>query len=186
MLRYPLLCEQVCGGDLVKKILLMDEKNYDLNLEEIYRVAVRGIIFMKGKLLLIQSDSGEVKFPGGGQEEGEDDFQTLIRETLEETGYHVIPESIHEFGEVEEKRLSVHEPMIWHQINRYYFCEVKEIQEECNYTENENKYGFHQVLYTLDEALRMNEEMIDNEGKHPWNFREFNVLKLLKNTYHCY
>ncbi len=139
-----------------------------------------GIIFIEGKLLLVRSNFGEVKFPGGGQEEGEDDFQTLIRETLEETGYHVIPESIYEFGEVEEKRLSVHEPMIWHQINRYYFCAVKENQEKCNYTENEKKYGFHQVFYTLDEALRINQSMIDCEGKHLWNQREFNVLKLLK------
>lgn len=170
----------------MKKILVMDEKNYNLNLEEVYRVAVRGIIFMEGKLLLIQSDFGEVKFPGGGQEEMENDFQTLIRETLEETGYHVIPESIHEFGEVEEKRLSVHEPMIWHQINRYYFCEVEEFQEKCNYTENENKYGLHQVLYTLDEAFRINEEMINREGKYAWTQREFNVLKLLKNYFDKY
>ena len=164
----------------MKKILVMDEKNYDASLKEIDRVAVRGIIFLEGKLLLIASGFGEVKFPGGGQEEGEDDFQTLIRETLEETGYHVIPESIHAFGEVEEKRLSVHEPMIWHQINRYYFCDVKEMQEECSYTENENKYGFHQVLYTLDEALGINREMLECEGKHPWNQREYKVLQMLK------
>lgn len=158
----------------------MDENDYDLNMEEIYRVAVRGIIFIKRKLLLIQSDFGEVKFPGGGQEEGENDYQTLIRETLEETGYHVVPESIREFGEVLEKRLSVHEPMIWHQINRYYFCDVKDFQEECNYTNNERKYGFRQVLYTLDEAIKINQDLIDYEGKHTWNQRELNVLRLLK------
>lgn len=166
----------------MKQILVMDEKNYELNMEEIYRVAIRGIIFIKGKLLLIQSNFGEVKFPGGGQEEKENDIQTLIRETLEETGYHVIPESIQEFGEVVEKRLSVNDPMIWHQINRYYFCEVKDLQEICNYTENENKYGLHQVLYTLDEAIEINQNMLNREGKHAWNQREFNVLKLLKDS----
>ncbi|NMB96171.1 MAG: NUDIX domain-containing protein [Clostridiaceae bacterium] len=164
----------------MRKLLVMDENDYDLNMEEIYRVAVRGIIFIKRKLLLIQSDFGEVKFPGGGQEEGENDYQTLIRETLEETGYHVVPESIREFGEVLEKRLSVHEPMIWHQINRYYFCDVKDFQEECNYTNNERKYGFRQVLYTLDEAIKINQDLIDYEGKHTWNQRELNVLRLLK------
>lgn len=164
----------------MKNILVMDEKNYDDSLEEIYRVAVRGIIFVNDKLLLIRSNFGECKFPGGGQECGESDFDTLIRETLEETGYHVITDSILEFGEVEEKRLSTKEPKIWHQINRYYFCDVEETKEECHYTSNEEKYGFHQVWFSLDEAIRINQEMLNNEGTLPWNQREYNVLKMLR------
>lgn len=164
----------------MKNILTMDTKNYDENLDEIYRIAVRGIIVINDKLLLIQSKLGEVKFPGGGQEDGEDDIQTLIRETLEETGYYVIKESITEFGEVVEKRLSTHEEKIWHQINRYYLCEVSEEKEQCNYTENENKHGFRQVLYTLDEAIKLNEDRYAKEGISPWTMREYQVLKLLK------
>lgn len=49
----------------MKRILIMDEKNYSLDLEEIYRVAVRGIVFIGGKLLMIENDFGEVKLPGG-------------------------------------------------------------------------------------------------------------------------
>lgn len=164
----------------MNKILIMDEKNYDELLPEIYRVAVRGIIFVNGKLLLIRSGFGEVKFPGGGMEEGEDDITALVRETLEETGYHVIESSIREFGEVVEKRLSTNEPMIWHQINRYYFCEVDGGKEECNYTESEKECGFYQVFYTLDEAIKINEEMLEREGVRAWNQREYRVLKLLK------
>lgn len=164
----------------MKKILVMDEKNYDDSMEEIRRVAVRGIIFVNQKLLLVQSCFGEVKFPGGGQENGESDMETLIRETLEETGYHVIPNSVRPFGEVIEKRLSTKEPMIWHQINRYYFCDVEEGQEECHYTENEEKYGFHQVWCTLEEAIAMNEEMLRREGSLPWNQREYRVLNMIK------
>ena len=96
----------------MKRILIMDEKNYSLDLEEIYRVAVRGIIFIGGKLLMIEDDFGEVKLPGGGIESGEDDYKALVREVKEETGYDVIWESIVPFGEIEEKRLSVQEP-IW-------------------------------------------------------------------------
>ena len=80
------------------KILVMDEHNYDENMDEIYRVAVRGIIFIDGKLLLIQSSFDELKLPGGGIETGEDDIQALIREVKEETGYEVIPETIRPFG----------------------------------------------------------------------------------------
>ena len=162
------------------KPLIMDAKNYDPNLSELRRIAVRGIIFKNDRLLMIRSDFGEVKFPGGGQEPGESDMDTLIRETVEETGYRVIPESIRPFGEVEEKRLSVHEPMIWHMVSRYYFCEVEDTQGECHYTENEKKHGFQQIWITLDEAIRTNEEMLHAEGVKPWNQRECSVLKLLR------
>lgn len=164
----------------MNKLLVMDAKDYDPSLPEICRVAVRGIIFAEGKLLMVRSGFGEIKFPGGGQEDGENDMDTLVRETLEETGYHVIADSVREFGEVEEKRLSLKEPMIWHQINRYYFCEVEKEREECHYTENERKYGFHQVWCTLEEAIQRNRDMVRREGVHTWNHRELTVLGLLK------
>ena len=164
----------------MEKLLVMDEHNYDDNLSEILRVAIRGIIFVDGKLLMIEDSFGEVKLPGGGMESGEDDYQALIREVKEETGYDVIPESIKPFGEIEEKRLSVNEPMIWHQINRLYFCSVYPDQGQCEYSENEKKYGFHQVLYTIEEALKVNERMLDNEGLQAWNQREYKTLLLIK------
>lgn len=73
-----------------------------LNLEEIYQVAVRGIVFIDGKLLMIEDNFGEVKLPGGGIDSGEDDYKALVREVKEETGYDVILESIVSFGEIEE------------------------------------------------------------------------------------
>ena len=164
----------------MEKILVMDEHNYPLDLAEIYRVAVRGIIFIDGKLLMIEDSFGEVKLPGGGVEDIEDDYQTLVREVKEETGYDVIPETIIPFGEIEEKRLSVHEPMIWHQISRLYFCDVRPEKGHCNYTENEKKYGFQQVLYTLEEALEKNRIMLKKEGKQAWNQREYKTLLLIK------
>ena len=39
----------------MERILVMDEKNYSPDLEEIYRVAVRGIIFIDGKLLMTKT-----------------------------------------------------------------------------------------------------------------------------------
>lgn len=164
----------------METILLMDEKIYSPELEEIYRVAVRGIIFIDGKLLMIENNFGEVKLPGGGIDGGEDDYQALVREVKEETGYDVIPETIKPFGEVEEKRLSLSEPMIWHQINRLYFCEVYPEQGACDYSENEKKHGFRQVLYTLEEALEKNRKMLNEEGAKAWNQREYRTLLLIK------
>ena len=165
----------------MKKLLVMDAKNYPPGMEEIYRVAVRGIIFINGKLLMIENSFGEAKLPGGGIEGDEDDYTALLREVKEETGFDVIPESIVPFGEIEEKRLSVKEPMIWHQFSRLYFCEVYPGQGTCEYTENEKKYGFHQVLYTIEEALEKNYAMLEREGKQAWNQREYETLQLIKN-----
>lgn len=164
----------------MRKLLIMDEHNYPLDMEEIYRVSIRGIIFIEGKLLLIESASGEVKLPGGGMENGEDEIQALIREVKEETGYDVIPDSVKPFGEIDEKRLSTHEPMIWHQINRLYFCDVKQEHGACDFTENEKKYGFRQVFYSLDEALEKNKAMFQKEGELAWNQREYKTLLLIK------
>ena len=104
----------------------------------------------------------------------------MIREVKEETGYDVIPETIKPFGEIEEKRLSVGEPMIWHQISRLYFCAVYPEQGACDYSENEKKHGFRQVLYTLEEALEKHRKMFAEEGKQAWNQREYRTLLLIK------
>lgn len=80
----------------MKKILVMDEKNYPPDMAEIYRVAVRGIIFIEDKLLMIESSFGELKLPGGGIEDGEDDSRALAREVKEETGYDVNMRTISE------------------------------------------------------------------------------------------
>ena len=55
----------------MEKLLIMDAKNYTPDMEEIYRVAVRGIIFIDDKLLMIEDKYGEVKLPGGGIDPGE-------------------------------------------------------------------------------------------------------------------
>lgn len=164
----------------MQKLLVMDEHNYDPALPEILRIAVRGIISIEGKLLLIENAFGETKLPGGGIEPGETDQQALIREVKEETGYSVLPDTIVPFGEIEEKRLSTHEPMIWHQYSRLYWCSVGPQQGSCRYTANEQRYGFHQVLYTVDEALALNRQMLDREGLQAWNQREYNTLLLIR------
>ena len=64
------------------KILIMDAKNYSPEYEEIYRVAVRGIIFIEGKLLMIEDASGVVKLPGGGIDGNETEEEALIPDSV--------------------------------------------------------------------------------------------------------
>ena len=164
----------------MEKILIMDEKNYSPGMEEIYREAVRGIIFIEDKLLMIESSFGELKLPGGGIEDGEDDSQALAREVKEETGYDVNIPTIKPFGEIEEKRLSTNEPRVWHQISRLYFCEVNPEKGECSYSESETRRGFRQVLYSVEDAIEKNRRMLEKEGMQAWNQREYKTLLLIR------
>lgn len=138
----------------MKKILTLDAENYPGDMEEIFRIAVRGIIFIGGKILMIEDNLGEVKLPGGGMEDGENDRQTLCREVREETGFVVVLDSVVPFGEIEEKRLSAHEDRIWHQISRLYFCDVEEDRQECEYSANEKDTAFGLCCIRSKKPLR--------------------------------
>lgn len=166
----------------MKKLLVIDEKNYDPTLPEINRIAVRGIFSINGKLVFIKSDEGELKIPGGGMEENESDLQTLIREVQEETGYIVKPDSVTAFGEIIERRMAKYEPMIWNQINRLYFCKVEEIQTQCNYSDHEKELGYKLVYKTIDEALEYNKQYLEKIGEKPENEREYQILELIKKS----
>ncbi len=164
----------------MERLLLLDGGNYTDDMPEIVRIAVRGVIFVDGKLLLIEDNKNEVKLPGGGQEKGENDIETLIREVREETGCTVITETVRPFGYIEEKRKSFHENMIWHQFSRLYFCDVTGERSDTEYSENEKKHGMRLRMYTIDEAIAKNYAMLNNIGKLAWNQREYRTLQLIK------
>ena len=164
----------------MERLLFLDGGNYTDDMPEIVRTAVRGIIFVDGKLLLIEENKNEVKLPGGGQEEGESDLETLMREVREETGCTVIRETVRPFGYIEEKRKSFREDKIWHQFSRLYFCDVTDERSDTEYSENEKKRGMRFRMYTLDEAIARNRAMLDRIGRLAWNQREYRTLLLIK------
>ena len=164
----------------MERLLLLDAKNYDEAADELLRVAVRAVIFVGNRLLLIEDNKGEVKLPGGGLNEGEDDAQALIREVREETGCTVIPKTISPFGYIEEKRKDLLGDTIFHQFSRLYFCEVTNERGETAFSENEKSFGMRFKAYTLDEAIKKNLAMLKNIGELAWNQREYKTLLLIK------
>ena len=164
----------------MERLLLLDGKNYTDDMPEIVRIAVRGIIFVDGKLLLIEDNKNEVKLPGGGQEDGETDIETLVREVREETGCAVIPETARPFGYIEEKRKSFDENRIWRQFSRLYFCDITDERHDTAYSESEKKHGMRFRMYTIDEAIAKNRAMLDQIGALAWNQREYRTLLLIK------
>ena len=70
--------------------LIYDELPEGKRQEEITfirRTAVRGIIYDRDRLLMVQTRLGDYKFPGGGVQENETHEEALKREIAEETGY---------------------------------------------------------------------------------------------------
>ena len=50
------------------------------------RTAIREVVYENQKLYLLKTNKGDVKFIGGGVENGEAHFETLKREAMEEAG----------------------------------------------------------------------------------------------------
>lgn len=152
----------------MKELCILDDMNYNDCIYHNIRIAIRGIIFINDKVVMIKSGKfGEYKFPGGGQEIGEDHLTTLKREVKEETGLVVLSETISEFGSIREKRKSIYnDNELFEQNSYYYLCKVDPYKkEDTNYTEHEIEYGYHYLTVDLDKAYKNNLKIISMMGK---------------------
>lgn len=79
----------------------MDKKDYDHCTDRFVRNSARSIIIRDGRIAMIHSLKYDYyKFPGGGIENGENPVEAMIRETREEAGLVVKPETVKEYGYV--------------------------------------------------------------------------------------
>ena len=104
----------------------MDQKDYTHCTHTFTRNSARSIIIRDGKVAMIHSLKYDYyKFPGGGIENGESPVEAMIRETREEVGLVVIPESVKEYGFVHRiQRSDKDSTECFVQDNYYYLCEV--------------------------------------------------------------
>ena len=110
----------------MRTLFEIDTKDYKEGGTRRVRPSVRTIIIRDGKIAMLHVLRYDYyKFPGGGIEPGETHAQTAIRETLEEAGLIVKPETIREFGNYHLLRKDSKWADIMDQDNFYYFCEVE-------------------------------------------------------------
>ena len=160
----------------MKKLLVMDEKNYTDEMPIFEKNTVRAMI-QKGNLIAMQrGKNGVYKIPGGGVECAESFHDALIREVVEETGLIVIPETISEIGEIEEIREDSHcagQKYISHSY--FYSCSVKDETIQTNMSENEIKKGYQLEWGTAKEIYETNAHLL----KEPWMDRDTNFIKMI-------
>ncbi|WP_226087681.1 NUDIX hydrolase [Mesobacillus sp. S13] len=159
----------------------IDEPNMDNYKTTIERVAVRAVIRKNNHILLVQSNRGDLKFPGGGVEKNENHEDCLLREVREETGYiHCVVKD--KVGTIIERKKDVFEEnALFQMISHYYLCDlVTQDKEEQQLDEYEAILDFTPKWVTLEEAITQNESLIDKFEQNSWLKRETYVLKQLR------
>lgn len=148
------------------------------------RDAVRGVILLQNKVLLIHTNKGDYKLPGGGVKNNETHSEALQREILEETGYKncVVREKI---GAITERHIDEYDENAFFQMNsHYYLCELLlNDKVEQRLDDYESKQEFMPKWVSIDDAIAENEKCLRLPLHNEWVYREMLVLKELKKYY---
>jgi len=159
----------------------MDKRDYADCDHTFQRDSARSIVIKNNKVAMIHSGKYDYyKFPGGGIEPYENPIDAMIRETHEEAGLIVIPESVAEYGYVHRiQKSDGDETECFIQDNYYYICDVE------NETTSQSLDNYEAAEdYTLEYvepryAIQKNR----NVGESPYNQfmfeREARVMELL-------
>jgi 8-oxo-dGTP diphosphatase len=166
-------------GRIKMKLIKELSLEHDVKCEK-YRIrkASRSICFNKdNKIALLHvSRHGYHKLPGGGIEEGEDIYEALRREMLEEAGVEI--EITGEIGIIIEYRNEFG-------VLQISYCYKSKVIGELGvpqYTDKEKEEGFILEWKTIDEAIELLKT--DNPDNYEGRFnvkRELEILKEINN-----
>jgi len=163
----------------MRLLFKIDTEDYNPNGTRFIRPSARSIIIREGKIAMVHSTKYDYyKFPGGGIEENESYMDALIRETKEEAGLIVIPESIREYGYVHRIQKGTNEDMFI-QNNYYYICTAEELIQPQKLVDYEIEENF--TLEFVDPLCAIGINRHRNHGHKDKNMleREAKVLELL-------
>ena len=159
----------------------MDKRDYDNCTHSFVRNSARSIIIRGKKIAMIHSLKYDYyKFPGGGIEGEESPISAMIRETREEVGLVVKPDTIKEYGYVHRIQKSDKDATeCFVQDNYYYLCDAEnEAVAPCldNYEAAES--------YTLEFvephiAIQKNRNVLNSPYSSMMFEREARVIELL-------
>lgn len=158
------------------------EKTERENLRINSREAVRAVILRSSNLLMVQTNKGDLKFPGGGAKSEEQHEETIKREVKEETGY-LVENIIENLGIFTERNIDQFDKdSIFEMVSHYYLCGVSALQSEQQLDDYEAELDFRPKWIDIDEAIRNNEKVIaDNcPDMNAWVHRETMVLREIK------
>lgn len=159
----------------------MDLHDYADCTHNFVRNSARSIIIRDKKIAMIHSLKYDYyKFPGGGIEGEESPDDAMIRETREEAGLVVKPETVLEYGYVHRIQRSDYDPgECFVQDNFYFLCDAEdETVSQCldNYEATEN-YALEFVDPIL--AIQKNRNVQGSQYNSMMFEREARVLEML-------
>lgn len=159
----------------------MDKKDYADCTHIFSRDSARSIVIRHGKIAMIHSQKYDYyKFPGGGIEKGEDSISAMIRETREEAGLIVIPETVREYGYVHRIQKSDSDPAeCFVQDNFYFLCDVSEDLSSQNLDDYEAEEAYRLVFIDPEAAIRANRSVKESPYNPMMFEREARVLEML-------
>lgn len=159
----------------------IDKKDYVNCTHSFVRDSARSIIIRNKKVAMIHSLKYDYyKFPGGGIEKGEDPVKAMIRETREEAGLVVRPETVKEYGYVHRiQKSDSDETECFVQDNYYYLCEAEAcvVSQDLDAYESEESYTLEFV--DPETAIRKNRSAAQTPYDPVMFEREARVLELL-------
>ncbi len=166
----------------MRTLFEMDKKDYSRCNYTYTRNSARSIIIRDGRVAMVHSLKYDYyKFPGGGIEEGENPIDAMIRETREEAGLRVVPESVKEYGIVHRiQKSDKDETECFVQDNYYYLCEAADDPIDQDLDEYEAKECYKLEFADPAAAIRKNRSVQESPYNRMGFEREARVLELLQ------
>src|SRR5690554_1388145 len=171
-------------SERMRQIYYSDLRDYDDLDNKYLRVACRAIIIKDNKLAMIKGKKfNELKFPGGGLEQGETHLECLMREVVEETGLIIDVLTQKPFGLVTEIRKSTIEVDTIFQMNSYYYTVSLDDTKlgKTNLDPYEIVHGYELIWVDIHDAITTNKLALSQSiVDATWIKRELKVMELLK------
>lgn len=165
----------------MRLLFTMDKHDYAGCTHTFVRNSARSIIIAGSRIAMIHSLKYDYyKLPGGGIEDGEDPVAAMIRETREEAGLTVIPETVREYGVVHRiQRSARDESECFVQDNYYYLCQAEQAVVSQHLDDYEANEAYTPEYVDPRRAIQKNRSV----GESPYDplmfAREARVLELL-------